>query len=167
MFEDILIYIIQNYQTYVFSSFYIISYVMVAFLKIPAKETWSDHFKRFLSFSENEFEDLYLLPLDGELSLWEHHWKNSVKGLPDNVNSTLKQKPFPSFSIIKRALRTLGQCLSHHVPFKSHLHQWSSLKIMSGLLRQIIALMPLRYYISTQIFTLVWKKFFRGSTWTS
>ena len=80
---------------------------MVAFLKIPAKETWSDHFKRFLSFSENEFEDLYLLPLDGELSLWEHHWKNSVKGLPNNVSSTLKQITFPSFTIIKRALRIL------------------------------------------------------------
>ena len=81
---------------------------MVASLKSPAKETWRDHFKRFLSFYENDFEDLCLLSLDGELSLWEHHWKNPVKGLPDNVSSTLKQTTFPSFPIIKRALRILS-----------------------------------------------------------
>ena len=42
---------------------------MVASLKSPAKETWRGHFKRFLSFYENDFEDLCLLSLDGELSL--------------------------------------------------------------------------------------------------
>ena len=80
----------EDNQTYVFSGFYGIPYVMVASLKSPTKETWRDHFKRFLRFYENGFEDLCLLSLDGELSLWEHHWKNSVKGLPDNVSSTLK-----------------------------------------------------------------------------
>ena len=48
-----------------------------------------------------------LLSLDGELSLWEHYRKNSVKRLPDNVSSTLKQIAFSSFPIIKRALRIL------------------------------------------------------------
>ena len=48
-------------------------------LKTPTKKTWRDLFKRFLSFYENDFEDLCLLSLDGELSLWGHHWKNSVK----------------------------------------------------------------------------------------
>ena len=81
---------------------------MVASLKSPAKETWRDHFKRFLCFYENDFEDLCLLSLDGELSLWEHYLKISVKGLPDNVSTTLKQIAFPSFLIIKRALRILG-----------------------------------------------------------
>ena len=95
----------EGNQTYVFSSFYVIPYVMVASLKSPAKETWRDHFKRFLCFYENDFEDLCLLSLDGELSLWEHHWKNSVKGLPDNVSSMLKQITFLSFPIIKRALK--------------------------------------------------------------
>ena len=41
---------------------------MVASLKIRAKETWRDHFKRLLSFYKNDFEDLCLLSLDGELS---------------------------------------------------------------------------------------------------
>ena len=95
----------EGNQTYVFSGFYVIPYVIVASLKSPTKETWRDHFKRFLRFYENDFEDLCLLSLDGELSLWEHHWKNSVKGLPDNVSSTLKQITFLSFPIIKRALK--------------------------------------------------------------
>ena len=72
---------------------------MLASLKISAKETWRDHFERFLSFYGNDFEDLCLLSLDGELSLWEHHWKNSVKGLPDNVSSTLKQNNLSEFPI--------------------------------------------------------------------
>ena len=93
---------------------------MVASLKSPAKETWRDHFKRFLSFYENDFEDLCLLSLDGELSLWEHHWKNSLKGLPDNVSSTLKQITFLSFPIIKRAFRILG---TMPVPVKGYFHQ--------------------------------------------
>ena len=81
---------------------------MVTFLKSPTKETWRDYFKRFLIFYENDFEDLCLISLDEELSLWEHHWKNTVKGLPDNASSTLKQMTFPSFQIIKRAFRILG-----------------------------------------------------------
>ena len=48
-----------------------------------------------------------LLSLDGQLRLWKDHWKNSVKRLPDNVSYTLKQITFPSFPIIKRALRIL------------------------------------------------------------
>ena len=88
----------EGNQTYVVSGFYVIPYVTVTSLKSPARETWSDNFKRLLRFYENDF---------GELSLWEHHWKNSVKGLPNNVSSTLKQITFPSFTIIKRALRIL------------------------------------------------------------
>ena len=81
---------------------------MVASLKSFAKETRRSHFEMFLSFYENDFEDLCLLSLDGDLSLWDHHLKNSLKGLPDNVSYTLKQITFLSFPIIKRALRILG-----------------------------------------------------------
>ena len=51
----------QGNETYVFSSFYVITYVMVACLKSPAKETCREHFKRFLRFYQNIFEDQYLL----------------------------------------------------------------------------------------------------------
>ena len=40
----------EGNQTYVFSGFYVFPYVMVACLKSLAKETWRDHFKRFLRF---------------------------------------------------------------------------------------------------------------------
>ena len=62
----------EGNQTYVVSGFYVIPYVLVASLKSPAKETWRDHFKRLLRFYENGFEDLCLLSLDGELSLWDY-----------------------------------------------------------------------------------------------
>ena len=51
----------EGNETYVFSSFYVIAYVMVACLKSPTKETWRDHFKWFLGFYQNIFEDQYLL----------------------------------------------------------------------------------------------------------
>ena len=125
----------EGNQTYVFSDFYIIPYVMVASLKSPAQETRRDHFKRFLSFYENNFEDLCLLSLDGELSLWEHHWKNSVKELPENGSSTLKQITFPSFPIIKRALRIWGT-----MPVTSYTCErlFSSMKLLKTYLRTTI-----------------------------
>ena len=98
----------EGNQTYVFRGFYIIPYVMVVSFKSPAKEIWRDHFKRFLSFYGKDCEDLCLLSSDGELSLWEQRWRNSVKGLLDNVSSTLQQITFPSFPIIKKALRIWG-----------------------------------------------------------
>ena len=82
---------------------------MVASLERP--EDSLERQRRFLSFYENNFEDLCLLSLDGELSPREHHCKNSVKRLQDNISSTLKQITFPSFPIIKRALRILGTML--------------------------------------------------------
>ena len=96
----------------------------------------------FLSFYENNFEDLCLLSLDGELSLWKHHLKNSLKGLPDNVSYTLKQITFLSFPIIKRALRILGT-----MPVTSCTceRSFSSMKLLKTNLRTtmtIIALMP-------------------------
>ena len=86
----------ESNQKYVFTDFYIIPYVMVASLKSPSKET------SFLSFYEKDFEYLFWQSLNWKLSLWEHHWKNSVKGWTDNASSTLKQITFPSFLIIKR-----------------------------------------------------------------
>ena len=83
---------------------------MVASLKSPAKKTWRDHFKRFLSFYENDFEDLCLLSLDNELSLGENHWKISMKVLPDNASSTLKQITFPSFPFIKSFENSENAC---------------------------------------------------------
>ena len=83
---------------------------MVASLKSPAKKTWRDHFKRFLSFYENDFEDLCLLSLDDELSLLENHWKISMKGLSENVSPTLKQITFPSFPISKSFENSENAC---------------------------------------------------------
>ena len=113
----------EGNQTYVFSGFCVIPYVMVASLKSSAKETRRDHFERFLSFYENEFDDLCLLSLDGELSLRKYHWKNSVKGLPDNVSSTLKQITFSGSPIIKRALRILGTMPVTSCTLKGHFLQ--------------------------------------------
>ena len=104
-------------------------------LKTPTKKTWRDLFKRFLSFYENDFEDLCLLSLDGELSLWGHHWKNSVKWLPDNVRSTLKQITCSSFPIIKRALRNLG---TMPVTSCTCARSFSSMKLLKTLLLTIM-----------------------------
>ena len=134
---------------------------MVASLKIPAKETWRDHFKRFLSFHKNDFEGLCLLSLDGELKLWEHHWNNSVKGLPNNLSSTLKQITFPSFPIIKRAFRILGTISVTSCTCEKSFPSWKLLKI-SKLLCPIITLMLLPCYMSIQKFTIAQKNFFKG-----
>ena len=67
-----------------------------------------DHFKDFLKFYEDDFENTSLSTVDGALQLWEQHWKNSKAVLPDRVSATLKRINFPCFPIIKTALRILG-----------------------------------------------------------
>ena len=63
--------------------------------------------------------------MDGELQLWEQHWKNSKAVLPDSVSATLKRINFPCFPIIKTALQYLVQYLLHLVHAKDHFHLWS------------------------------------------
>ena len=147
-------------QTYVFSSSYVVAYVFVASFKSPAQETRRNHFKRFLSFYENDF--LCLLSLDNELSLWKHHWKNSVKGLPDNVSSTLKQITFPSFSIIKRALGILET-----MPVTSCTceRSFSSMKLLKTYLRTTMTNNRLNSLVLLYVHSgipLAQKKFFKG-----
>ena len=66
-----------------------------------------NHFKDFLKFSKDDFENTSLSTVDGELQLWDQHWKNSKAILSDSVSATLKRIDFPCFSIIKAALRIL------------------------------------------------------------
>ena len=133
---------------------------MIASLKDPAIEIWRYHFKRFLSFYENDFEDLCLLSLDDELSLWEHQWKNSVKGLQDNVSSILKQITFPSFPMINRALRILG---TMPVTSRTCERSFSSMKLLKTYLRTTLTKYCLdALAMSIKIFTLAQKKLFKG-----
>ena len=64
--------------------------------------------------------------------IWEDHWKNSVKGSGNIVSSTLKQITFPSFQIIKRALRILGT-----MPVTSSICEmsFSSMKLLQTYIR--------------------------------
>ena len=89
-------------QAIPFSGLYVIPYVMIS------NPNWKDHFKKFLNFYKDDFEDISLSSVDGELALWEQYWKNSKIALPDSVSATLKRINFPSFKIIKTALRILG-----------------------------------------------------------
>ena len=75
---------------------------------MASSTNWRDHFKDFLRFYKDDFENTSLSTVDGELQLWEQHWKNSKAVLPDSVSATLKRINFPCFPIIKTALRILG-----------------------------------------------------------
>ena len=92
----------EGNQTFIFSGLYIIPYIMAS------SPNWRDHFKDFLKFYKDDFENTSLSTVDGELQLWEQHWKNSKAALPDSVSETLKRINFPCFPIIKTALRILG-----------------------------------------------------------
>ena len=81
---------------------YIIPYI------IASSSSWRDHFKVFLRFYKDDFENTRLSTVDGELQLWEQHWKNSKVALRDSVSATLKRINFPCFPIIKTALQILG-----------------------------------------------------------
>lgn len=92
----------QGDQGIVFDGLYIIPHIMIS------NPNWKDHFKKFLNFYKDDFEEVSLSSIDGELALWEQYWKNSMASLPDSVSATLKKINFPSFKIIKTALRILG-----------------------------------------------------------
>ena len=88
----------EGNQTFIFSGFYIIQYIMAS------SPNWRDHFKDFLKFYKDDFENTSLSTVDGELQLWKQHWINSKAALPDSVSATLKRINFPCFPIIKTAL---------------------------------------------------------------
>ena len=69
---------------------------------------WRDHFKDFLKFYKDDFENTSLSTVNGEFQLWEQHWKNSKTVLPDSVSATLKKINFLCFPIIKTAPQILG-----------------------------------------------------------
>ena len=95
----------EGNQTFIFSGLHIIPYIMAS------SPNWRDHFKDFLKFYKDDFENLSLSTVDGELQLWKQHWKNPKAVLPDSVSATLKRINFPCFPIIKTALRILGTVL--------------------------------------------------------
>ena len=67
-----------------------------------------DHFKDFLKFYKDDFENTSLSTVDGELQLWELHWKNSKAALPDSVSATLKRINLSMLPNHQTALRILG-----------------------------------------------------------
>ena len=85
-------------QTFIFSGLHIIPYIM------PSSASWRDHFKDFLKFYKDDFENTSLSTEDSEFKLWEKHWKDSKAVLPDSVSETLNRINFPCFPIIKTAL---------------------------------------------------------------
>ena len=62
---------------------------------MASSPNWRDHFKDFLKFHKDVFENTSLSTVDGEIQLWELHWKNSKAFLPDSVSATLKRINFP------------------------------------------------------------------------
>ena len=73
-------------QIFIFSGLHIIPYIM-AFLQIGGIIL-----KIFFKFYKDDFENTSLSTVDGELQLWNQHWKNSKAVLPDSVSATLKKK---------------------------------------------------------------------------
>ena len=68
---------------------------------MASSPNWRNHFKDFLKFYKNDFENKSFSTVDGELQLWEQYWKNLKAVLPDSVSATLKNNNFSSFQIIK------------------------------------------------------------------
>lgn len=64
---------------------------------------WRDHFKDF-----DDFENISLFSVDGELEFWELHWKTSKPILPDTVTETLNKINFLCLPILKIALQIFG-----------------------------------------------------------
>ena len=75
----------EGNQTFIFSGLHIIPYMMASF------PNWRDHFKDFLKFYKGDFENTGLSTVNGELQLWEQHWKNSKADFPDSVSTTFKK----------------------------------------------------------------------------
>ena len=66
--------------------------VCISFPYIMASPpNWKDHFKDFLEFYKDDFENSSLSTVDGELQLWEQQWKDSEAVLPDSISATLKK----------------------------------------------------------------------------
>ena len=92
----------------VFNGLYVIPNVMMAVVNRPEDPDWKSHFKSFLEFYSDDFDDSSLGSIDAELTLWEEYWTQYTGNLPDTVTSTLKAIDFPCFDTIKVALRILG-----------------------------------------------------------
>ena len=75
----------EGNQTFIFSGLHIIPNIMASF------PNWRDHFKDFLKFYKGDFENTGLSTVNGELQLWEQHWKNSKADFPDSVSTTFKK----------------------------------------------------------------------------
>ena len=43
---------------------------------MASSPNWRNHFKDFLKFYKDDFENTSLSTVDGELQLWEQHWQN-------------------------------------------------------------------------------------------
>ena len=80
-------------QTFTFSGLRIIPYIMAS------SPNWRNHFKDFLKFYKDDFENTSLSTVDVELRLWEQHSKNSKAALPDSVSEILKLSTFPNHQI--------------------------------------------------------------------
>ena len=75
---------------------------------IASSPNWRDNVKDFLKFYKDDFENTSLSTADGEIQLWEQHWKNSEAVLPYIASTTLKRINFSCFPVIKTVLRILG-----------------------------------------------------------
>ena len=75
---------------------------------MASSPNWRDHLKDFSKFYKDDFKNTSLFTVDGQLQLWEQHWKNWKAFLPDGASLTPKRINFPCFPIIKAALRILG-----------------------------------------------------------
>ena len=59
----------EGNQTFIFSGLHIIPYIMAS------SPNWRDHFKDFLKFYKDDFENTSLSTANGELQLWVQHSK--------------------------------------------------------------------------------------------
>ena len=85
-----------------------------------ASPNWRDHFKDFLKFYKDDFEDTSLSTVDGELQLWKKHWKNSKAALPDSASASLKRINFSVSQSSKQRFEYWVQYLLHLVHVKDH-----------------------------------------------
>ena len=89
-------------QVFIFSGLHIIPYIM-AFLQIGGIIL-----KIFLKFYKDDFENTSLSTVDGELQLWNQHWKNSKAVLPDSVSATLKKKQLSMLQNHQNCTKNIG-----------------------------------------------------------
>ena len=43
---------------------------------MASSPNWRDHLKDFSKFYKDDFKNTSLFTVDGQLQLWEQHWKN-------------------------------------------------------------------------------------------